>query len=100
MKLTNYTLCTTLWQQTKGLIFSPRKTLVFVFSKEKRVSLHTFFVFFPITVLFLDENKKIVEQTIMKPFTLYFPQQKAKYIVEIPGEIKHVKTVQFYTGQQ
>lgn len=100
MKLKNYTLCNNILSQTRGLMFSTRKTLVFVFNKEKYVPLHTWFVFFPITVLYLDERKKIVEQTVMKPFRFYSPQNKAKYVVEIPHEVKtRIKNLQFYTKE-
>ena len=38
-----------------------------------------FFVFFPIDVLFLDKNKKVVElKENFKPFSIYFPKNKAK----------------------
>lgn len=84
MKLTKYTLYKTIIGQSLGLMFSRKKTAVFEFSSEKRVSLHTFFVFFPITVLFLNAQKRIVEQKIMNPFTFYFPTHKSKYIVELP----------------
>ena len=88
MKLINYKTCKNILSQTRGLMFSRKKTLVFVFNKEKYVPLHTFFVFFPITVLFLNEKKRIVEETVMRPFKLYTPKKKAKYVVELPFETK------------
>ena len=84
MKLANYKIITSLLGKTRGLMFSRKKTLVFSFSPKQNVSLHTLFVFFPITVLFLDKKKIIVEQTVMKPFSFYWPRTKARYIVEIP----------------
>ena len=53
-----------------------------------------FFVFYPIDVLFLDKNKKIVEiKENFKPFTLHNPKNKAQYIIELPkGTIKQTKT--------
>jgi len=86
MKLTKYTLYKTILGQSLGLMFSHKKTIVFEFKNERKVSLHTFFVFFPITVLFLNSEKKIVEHTVMKPFRFYFPTHKSKYIVELPFE--------------
>ena len=91
MNLTNYTICKNIFSQTRGLMFSSKKTLVFVFPSERYVPLHTFFVFFPISVLFLDQNKRIVEQTVMKPFTFYSPKHTAKYVVELPTKTK-IKT--------
>ncbi|MBW2996382.1 DUF192 domain-containing protein [Candidatus Woesearchaeota archaeon] len=70
--------------KARGLMFSRKKNLMFVFDEEKRISLHMFFVFFPIDVLFLDKDKKIVEiKKNFKPFTFYKSKEKAKYVVEI-----------------
>ena len=88
MKLRNYTIHKSILGKMLGLMFSGKKTIVFEFSHEEKVSLHTFFVFFPIKVLFLDAQKKIVEQTTMKPFSFYMPQKKAQYVVELPFEVK------------
>lgn len=88
MKLTKYTKYTSILGKTKGLMFSRKKTVMFAFDYEQVVPLHTFFVFFPITVLFLDNKKRIVEQTVMKPFSFYSPLNKAKYVVELPFETK------------
>lgn len=78
-----YKVCKSVWSKARGLMFSRKKNLVFVFSKEQRVWLHSFFVFFPIDVYFLDENKKIIEKTRLKPFCFYRAKEKAKYVVEI-----------------
>ena len=53
-----------------------------------------FFVFFPIDVLFLDEDKKVVEiKKKFEPFTLYNPKNKAKYVIELPqGAVKNTNT--------
>lgn len=65
-------------------MFSRKKNLIFVFKNEKRRSLHMFFVFFPIDVLFLDKNKKIIEiKRNLKPFSSYRSKKKAKFIVEL-----------------
>ncbi|MBR9691161.1 DUF192 domain-containing protein [Candidatus Woesearchaeota archaeon] len=79
-----YKVCRSAWSKARGLMFSRKKNLVFVFDDEKRRNLHMFFVFFPIDVLFLDKDKKIVEiKKNFKPFTYYKPKNKVKYIVEI-----------------
>ncbi len=72
------------WGKARGLMFSKKKNLIFVFEKEKRISLHMLFVFFPIDVLFLDKDKKIIEiKKDFKPFGFYKSKKKAKYVVEI-----------------
>ena len=46
-----------------------------------------FFVFFPIDILFLDKNKKIIEiKKNFRPFSFYKSREKAKYVVEIAEE--------------
>ena len=51
-------------------------------------------VFYPIDVLFLDKNKKVVEvKENFKPFSFYAPKNKALYIIELPQDsIKHSRT--------
>lgn len=78
-----------------GLMFSMNpKNLVFIFKKEKIVPLHMFFVIFPIDVLFLDKNKKVVDlKENFRPFTSYTPRAKSKYVIELPkGVIKKTNT--------
>ncbi|MEM3373871.1 MAG: DUF192 domain-containing protein [Candidatus Woesearchaeota archaeon] len=77
-----------------GLMFSKPikdKGYIFVFEKSQRVSLHMFFVFFPIDVVFLDENKRVVEiKENFRPFTFYSSKNKIKFFIEIPqGLIKN-----------
>jgi hypothetical protein len=77
-------LCKSWLSQEVGLMFSGRKKAVFFLGKEQRICVHTFFVFFPILVEFLDSKRKVVERTVMRPFSFYYPKHKAKYIVETP----------------
>jgi uncharacterized membrane protein (UPF0127 family) len=85
-----YKICRSLWSQTRGLMFSKKKNLVFVFNKEKRISLHMLFVFFPIDVLFLDENKRIIEiKRNLRPFRFYTSKEKSKYVVELTEDHNH-----------
>lgn len=77
-------LCYGMFSQLRGLMFSKRKNLVFVFDKERNVSLHNWFVFFPIDVLFLDSRKRIVEIKMrLRPFGFYFAKKKVKYVIEL-----------------
>lgn len=89
--------CDSIPSKAFGLMFSPKikdKGLIFVFDKEEVRELHMFFVFFPIDVLFLDKNKKVVEiKENFTPFTLYFPKKKAQYVIELEkGTVKKTKT--------
>ncbi|MBI2597631.1 MAG: DUF192 domain-containing protein [Candidatus Diapherotrites archaeon] len=77
--------------QLKGLMFERKKkfdyALVFPLHTKTvaGASIHCLFVFFPIDVIYLDENKKVVEVKInVKPFTLYEqPKSAAKYFIEV-----------------
>ena len=80
-----------------GLMFHRRlddTAMVFPLKKEEIVSLHMLFVFFPIDVLYLDSEKKVVKiKESLKPFTFYNPKNKAVYIIELPkGTIERTKT--------
>ena len=90
-------VCKNFLNKSMGLILHKKlkdKGLVFIFNKEKKVSLHMIFVFFPIDVLYLDKNKKVIEmKKDFKPFSFYIPKKRAKYILELPeGIISRTKT--------
>ena len=81
-------LCKTILSKTIGLMFHTKpKTLIFAWKKEKIISLHMFFVFFPIDLLYLNKNKEIIEiKTSLKPFSIYNPKYPAKYLIESPSK--------------
>ena len=89
----------TTWQRTKGLMFEDKKkfdyALIFDFPIESKIgtSLHMIFVFFPIDVLFLNKEKKVVDKVTLPPFQPnYTPRKAAKYVIEMPqGKAKTVK---------
>ena len=68
--------------------------LIFKFDKEKIISLHMLFVFYPIDALFLDKNKIVADKKEnFKPFTFYKSRKKAMYAIELPnGILKRTKT--------
>lgn len=82
-------VCSSLGSRMKGLMFSRSSrvndnSLVFVFSKKFKWDLHMFFVFFPIDIVYLDENRKVVEmKKHLGPFTMYFPREESLYVVEM-----------------
>ena len=57
----NAKVCKSIFSKTFGLMFSKKKSLIFIFNKEKIIPLHMFFVFYPIEVSFLNKNKIVVE---------------------------------------
>ena len=71
-----------------------KRALIFKFDREKIISLHMFFVFYPIDVLFLDKNKIVVDKKEnFKTFAFYSSKKKAIYAIEfLEGTIKKTKT--------
>ena len=82
--------------QSIGLMFSKKenKALIFKFGKEKFISLHMLFVFYPIDVLFLDKDKIVVDRKeSLKPFAFYKSRKKAMYAIELSnGSINKTNT--------
>ena len=70
--------------KARGLMFSRRENLLFVFNDEKRRSLHNWFVFFSIDLLFLDKDFRVVEiKRNFRPFDFYKSREKARYVLEL-----------------
>ena len=92
----NAELCDDILSKFVGLMLSKNKyrCLIFKFNGEKIISLHMFFVFYTIDVLFLNKNKIVVDKKEnFKSFTFYKSRKKAMYAVELPsGIIKKTKT--------
>ena len=77
-------ICNSFFSQARGLMFRQKHNLIMTFNKEIKVSLHMFFVFYPIDVLILNKNKDIVEiKRHFKPFTFWNSKEKGKYVVEL-----------------
>ena len=77
--------CKSIFSQARGLMFRSKRNLVMKFPSEKKISLHMFFVFYPIDVLVLDSERKIIEiKRNFKPFTFWNSKRKGKYIIETP----------------
>jgi uncharacterized protein len=80
-------VCNNFFSQSLGLMFSKRKNLIMIFNKERKISLHNFFVFYPIDVLILNENKQVIEiKNNFKPFTFWTAKNKGKYLIELGKE--------------
>lgn len=81
----------TMLLRMKGLIFADEKgfdyALVFVLPRETRAgaSVHMMFVPFPIDIVYLDAEKRVLEKATLVPWMLnYTPKKAAKYFVELP----------------
>ena len=81
-----------IFNKGRGLRFSRRlsdgEALILAGDTESRIdtAIDMLFVFFPIDVLWLNKNKKVVDvRTNIKPFTpLAVPKEAAMYVIEMP----------------
>ena len=85
-------ICKNFLAQAIGLMFSKKRTMLFVWKKSKKRSIHTFFVFFPIDLIYLNKDKRVVEiKRNLPSFNVYTPKSESKYLIEIPSQKKKIK---------
>jgi uncharacterized protein len=62
-------------------------------SRSRRGSaIHMFFMRFPLDIIFLDDDKKVVDMVSIRPWKTYTPRSPAKYVVELEeGSINNYK---------
>jgi uncharacterized membrane protein (UPF0127 family) len=76
------------WFEGIGLMFSRRKkarALIFDLKKERKFSIHSWFVFFPFVAIWLDENKKVVDIQKVNSFKFgVLPSRNFRYLIEVP----------------
>lgn len=76
--------CISNLSKTRGLMFRKKQNLIMIFNKEQRICLHNCFVFFPIDIILLNKDKKVIEiKKNFKPFTLWTSKNKANYVLEL-----------------
>jgi uncharacterized membrane protein (UPF0127 family) len=83
--------CDTFWKRGRGLMFRGRRAVedgrayLFVERRESvaQTAIHMLFVFFPIAVVWLDREKRVVDTVLARPFRPYYaPRRPAQYYVE------------------
>jgi uncharacterized membrane protein (UPF0127 family) len=91
--------CDTFWRRLSGLMFrhklDPGEVYLFVFRRESvaEASVHMLFVFFPIALVWLDAQQRVVDTRLAEPFRpVYVPRQAAQYVIEgAPGLLDRVR---------
>ncbi len=86
-----------------GLMFRSRETdtLLFEFDKSKKRSFHSWFVFFPFLVLWIDEYNQVLEVRKIKPFTTtILPSKQFKKVIEIPFSRRNKDIISFFIGDK
>ena len=54
------------------------------FKTKRTISLHNFFVFYPLEIIVLDKNKQVLEiNKEFKPFTLFKAKNKGQFCIEL-----------------
>ncbi|MFW6285823.1 MAG: DUF192 domain-containing protein [Nanoarchaeota archaeon] len=86
---------------SRGLMFASKKKiekgmcLVLPLRRDKKFSssVTMLFVFYPLEILFVNGNYKVVDKIILKPFKFsYIPKQHCKYIIESkPNTFNNIK---------
>ena len=83
-------------------MFSKQKkdfAYIFPFSKEQKITITMWWVFYTIDIIFLDADNRIVElMNNLSPFTFYRTKQKAKTFIELPKNT--IKKYSLTKGQQ
>lgn len=83
--------CDTFWRRLRGLMFRRRQAVaegrVYLFMDRResiaQTAIHMLFVFFPIAVVWLDGEKRVVDKALARPFRPYYaPGRPAQYYVE------------------
>jgi uncharacterized membrane protein (UPF0127 family) len=81
--------CDTFWKRGRGLMFrrnlAEGEAYLFIEGRESvaQATIHMFFVFFPIAVVWLDRDRRVVDKVLARPFRPYYaPRQAAQYYVE------------------
>jgi uncharacterized protein len=83
----NIEFARTMLTQSLGLMFRKSMphgfSMIFIFKKPSRVNIHMLFVFFQIDVIFLNEGKKVMGFSRLKPWVGYKGMEDIKYILEM-----------------
>lgn len=76
--------CRNVISQNRGLMFRKKQNLLMIFPQERKIKLHNFFVFYPIDLLVIDKEKKIVDiKRSFKPFAFWNSPKRAQYVLEL-----------------
>ena len=83
--------CDTFWKRGRGLMFRSSRAVageqVYLFVERResvaQATIHMFFCFFPIAVVWLDRDRRVVDKVLARPFRPYYaPRSAAQYYIE------------------
>jgi uncharacterized membrane protein (UPF0127 family) len=91
-----------MFERFSGLMFTRKekaKALLFDFKKPVRIALHSFFVFFPFIVVWINPEGKIIDIKKISPFKPYIlPEKEFSKIIEIPVNKKYFEVTNILVG--
>jgi uncharacterized protein len=89
----NELVCKSIISQARGLMFRKKKeNLIMIFPEERKISLHMFFVFYPIDVVLLNKEKEVIDiKNDFRPFTFWNSLKKGKYLIELAKKHPEIK---------
>lgn len=99
------TYCNSFLSRGLGLMFrrslEPDRAYIFIESKENLTStaITMLFVFFPIAIIWLDGEKRVVDKALARPWRLvYAPDRPARYYIEThPSALDKVELGDVFT---
>jgi uncharacterized membrane protein (UPF0127 family) len=85
-----------------GLMFKSKETdiLLFPFTEDTKMPIHSYFVFFSFLAVWTDSNNKVLEFRIVSPFTsIVYCRSRFRNLIEIPINSKNKKIIEFFVGK-
>ena len=87
-----FELADSVLSRTRGLMFRRdlKRPLLFVFggNGRRRYAIHSLFVFFSFSAIFLDGRKRVVDARVAEPFiSLMMPKAECRYLIEGKPEL-------------
>lgn len=86
-----------------GLMFSSRETKIrlFSYSKDSKIMIHSWFVFYPFIIIWLDKEKKVISWKKVLPFTFsVVPQKKFRHFIEVPFNSTNKKILKRFLSKE
>jgi uncharacterized membrane protein (UPF0127 family) len=90
-------------EKFSGLMFrtSETKNLLFDFSKDINLSIHSIFVFFKFLIIWLDKNNKVQEYKIVSPFAVVVkPKKPFRKFLELPLNRENKPIIHFFVDKR
>jgi len=82
-------LCNNIFSKLRGFMFNFSKSYDSIIIKSKNSSIHMFFVFFPLKIVWVDSRLKVIQIKKAYPFiSVYSPQKGSVLILEFKKNIK------------